>query len=398
VSTKVASILPPDVSLFSGGIVQHLVRRAGVKGRDFMRLRLLSIVIAPAVCWIPLAILAAIEGTLLPKSVSVPFLIDVGAHVRFLVVVPLLILGGIVAEQRIRPTIEQFVSRHLIPDDKLDDFGRALRSSLQRGDSVVADVVILLLIYGVIAPVFWRTHAASASTWFVSAASAGSKPTLAGLWYAYVSLPLLQLVLLRWYYRLFLWTWFLFRTARMNLRLLATHPDKLGGLGFLILATQGLTFFAMAHGALLAGWLANRIWIGGIVVTKFKTETILVLVFVLLITLLPLLAFTRPLVLAKRRGTLVYGELAAGYAREFDSKWIEGQHDPSEHLVGSADVQSMADMGGTYELVREMRSVPLTVQTVVGLAVATMLPVFPLLLTVMPLGQLLKKLAGILLP
>ena len=65
--------------------------------------------------------------------------------------------------------------------------------------------------------------------------------------------------------------------------------------------------------------------------------------------------------------------------------------------VGSADVQSLADMGGSYELVQNMRVVPFTRDAVVQLAVITLVPVAPLLLTMIPLDELLKRLVQIVL-
>lgn len=392
------ALVPTDISLFSGGLVRRLIRRAGLDRRAHLRVRILSIFLAPVVAWVPLLLLAAAGGTLLPKSVGNPFLLDVGVHVRLLIVLPLLILAGLVAEQRIRPTIQQFVSRGMIPDDKMDDFKSTVASTFRLGDSMVADIAIIAFIYAVVTPVFWRTHAAPTASWYDSVPGQGVTPTLAGLWFLYVSLPIFQFLLLRWYYRLFIWTRFLGRTANLNLRLVPTHPDRLGGLGFLILATQGLALFAMAHGALLAGWLANRVLVRKEALTEFKGEIVLVVGFVLCITILPLLAYMRPLLLTKRSGTFEYGALAAMYAKDFDDKWIRSGGKADEPLIGSADIQSMADMGGTYELVSSMRSTPISVQLIISIAIATLLPVAPLLLTVMPLEQLLKKLVGILLP
>ncbi|HEY2476127.1 MAG TPA: hypothetical protein VGI19_15170 [Candidatus Cybelea sp.] len=53
-------------------------------------------------------------------------------------------------------------------------------------------------------------------------------------------------------------------------------------------------------------------------------------------------------------------------------------------------------MAGSYEIVASMRSVPITLQIVVVFAVVTLLPVAPLVLTLMPLSEILKKLPDIL--
>ena len=68
-----------------------------------------------------------------------------------------------------------------------------------------------------------------------------------------------------------------------------------------------------------------------------------------------------------------------------------------EPLIGSADVQSLADLGNSYELVREMRVLPFTRDAVIQLGVITLLPLAPLLLTMIPLEELLKRLVQIIL-
>ena len=71
------------------------------------------------------------------------------------------------------------------------------------------------------------------------------------MWYGYVSLPLFQFLLMRWYFRLFIWTRFLWQVSRLDLSLVPTHPDRVGGLGFLANTVYAFPPLAVAHGALL---------------------------------------------------------------------------------------------------------------------------------------------------
>jgi hypothetical protein len=111
----------------------------------------------------------------------------------------------------------------------------------------------------------------------------------------------------------------------------------------------------------------------------------------------PFLVFAPQLAVAKRRGPREYGTLAERYVREFDSKWMRGQAaTANEPLVGSADIQSLADLDNSFEIVKTMRVAPITRDALVGLVVATLAPVVPLALTMMSLEELLKTLFGIL--
>ena len=150
----------------------------------------------------------------------------------------------------------------------------------------------------------------------------------------------------------------------------------------------------MAHGALLAGLLANRIFYLGAALPAFKLEIAVLVVFLLCVVLGPLLVFAPQLAQAKRTGNREYGTLAQRYVREFDAKWLRGGAPADEPLVGSADIQSLADLGNSFEVVRTMRLAPITKEAILQLVAATLAPIVPLALTMMPLEELLKRLFG----
>jgi hypothetical protein len=121
----------------------------------------------------------------------------------------------------------------------------------------------------------------------------------------------------------------------------------------------------------------------------------IIVISLLCVVLGPLVVFAPQLAQAKWAGTREYGTLAQRYVREFDAKWLRGGALAEEPLVGSADIQSLADLANSFEVVRTMRLAPVTKEAVLQLAAATLLPVLPLALTMMSLEDLLKKLFGI---
>ena len=153
---------------------------------------------------------------------------------------------------------------------------------------------------------------------------------------------------------------------------------------------------AVAHGALLAGLIANRIFYVGAALPEFKVEIAVMVIFLLCVVLGPLLVFAPQLAQAKRIGLREYGTLAERYVREFDAKWLRGGAPAGEPLVGSADIQSLADLGNSFEVVRTMQLAPITRDALLRLVAATLAPIVPLLLTMMPLEELMKRLLGIL--
>jgi hypothetical protein len=392
---------PPDFSLVLGGPLFQLLCRAHLAD-NALRMARQRIVAIALLAWLPLLVLCALEGHLLGGTVTVPFLKDVEVHIKLLVVLPLLLLAELLVHQRMRPVVQEFLERQLIPEQALPRFDAAIASAFRLRNSVFPEVLLIAVVYGVGILIVWRHYMALATaTWYATPAAGGSQLTLAGIWYGYVSLPCFQLLLLRWYFRLFIWARFLWQVSRIELRLVPTHPDRLGGLSFLSQAAYALTLLAVAHGALLAGSLAGRIFFLGAALPQFKAEIALLVIVVMCVILGPLLVFAPRLAAVKREGLREYGTLAERYVREFDAKWLRAGElragaPAEEALLGSADLQSLADLANSYEVVRTMSIAPITRQAILRLAAATLLPLAPLLLTIMPLEELLKKLASML--
>ena len=327
---------------------------------------------------------------------AVPFLLDLEVHIRFLVALPLLIAAELEVHRRMRPLVQQFLQRNVVPDGAVMRFDAAITSAFRLRNSVLAEVLLIAFVYVVGILIVWRHYVAlDSATWYATPSVDGSKLSLAGIWYGYVSLPIFQFLLVRWYFRLFIWGRFLWQVSRIELSLVPTHPDRVGGLGFLSNTVYAFTLLAVAHGSLLAGQLANGIFFLGTTLPEYKAEIAVVVIVLMCVVLGPLLLFTPQLAQAKRTGLGEYGTLAERYVREFDAKWLRGGAPADEQFVGSGDIQSLADLNNSFEVVRTMRIAPVTKETILQLAVATLAPIVPLALTMMPLEELLKTLLGI---
>jgi len=386
---------PYDFSVVLGGPLYQIIRRAHLSGDalDLLHRRLLII---PLVAWLPLLLLSALGGRAWGDAVRVPFLFDVEVHVRYLITLPLLIIAELVVHERMRPVVRQFLERDLIPDASRARFEAAVASAMRLRNSVTAEVLLLAFVYavGLFAwPYYGALHVA---TWYAVPTADGRQLSPAGWWFACVSLPMFQFILFRWYFRLFIWIRFLWQVARCRLSLVPTHPDRAGGLGFLSGTVTAFAPFLAAHGTLVAAVMAGRIFFQSAKLLDFKVEIVVMVGFLLLVVLGPLLLFTPQVAAARRVGLREYGTLAQRYVREFDKKWLRGGP-AGEPLVGSADIQSLADLGNSYELVANMRLLPFTRDTIIQLAVITLAPAAPLMLTMVSLEDLLKRLLQIIL-
>jgi hypothetical protein len=284
----------------------------------------------------------------------------------------------------------------MISDAARPQFDAAVASALRLRNSVVAEVLLIVVAYLFTILAVWPRYATVMSSlnitaWHVLPAGGGADLSVAGWWLFYVGLPTFQFMLLRWYFRLVIWIRFLAAVARCGPKLVPTHPDRVGGLGFLSETVVAFAPLLMAHGV-LPGMIANRIFFRGATLLDFKVELVVVPVFLLLAVLGPLMLFASHLAATRRVGIREYGTLAHRYVREFDDKWLRGAAPEAEPLLGSADIQSLADLGNSFETVRSMRPVPITKEALVQLVVITLVPVAPLVLTMIPLDELLKRL------
>ena len=384
-----------NFSLVLGGPLYQLFRRAHLSDNTVAIVRERVIVIA-LLGWLPLLILSAVQGLLWGKSVAVPFLFDLEVHIRFLIVIPLLVTAELVVHQRLRHIATAFLERNLIPEDDLARFDKALTSAFRLRNSVIAEVLLIVIVYVVGVSIVWQNFTVlSADTWYAPASLNNSRLSFAGYWYTYASLPIFQFLLIRWYFRIFIWARFLWHVSRIKLALVPTHPDRVGGLGFLSNAVYAFSILVVAHGAMVSSQIANRIFFLGAKLPAFEGEIAAMAIFLLLIVFGPLLVFLPQLAETKRTGLREYGTLAEVYVRDFDQKWLRGTRSEGEVLVGSADIQSLADLANSFEVVRGMRLVLITRDSILQLGIALFLPMLPLLLTMMPLKELLRRLAGL---
>ena len=348
--------------------------------------------------WVPLLVLSAIDGKAWGDVVAVPFLYDIDAHARFLVALPLLIVAELVVHERMRAIVAQFVTLDLVRGAVRERFDAAIASAMRLRNSFVAELTLIALVYSVGIFVVWRHYAAlGTATWYATPEDGHLRMQPAGWWYLIVSLPLFQFLLVRWYFRLFVWARFLWQVSRMDVAYAPMHPDRNAGIGFLSRIGYAFAPLLFAQGTLLAGMIANHIFFEGAVLTAFKLEVFTFVVIVVGVVLAPLLVFIVPLSRAKRAGLRDYGHLAKRYVDEFDAKWLRRTASSGEPLVGSADIQSLADMANSFEVVNSVRLVPIKLDTVVQLVVMTLLPVAPLLLTMISFEQLLGQLVKTLL-
>jgi hypothetical protein len=394
--TNQPSLNLDEFSLAKGGLFFKLLVRMRLMRPDLAPAYRRAVVLA-LFAWLPLLILSAFQGLALGGSVRIPFLFDFPISVRLLLSLPLLILAENVIDERTQMVVKHFIQSGLVRENDHSAFESSVRQVLRMRNSLLAEGVIAGFV--IFSAAFLRLEfSGTSSTWQFLVSSSGATRTLAGWWHVIVSIPMVTFLMFRWVWRYLIWCWFLWRTSRLDLHLVPTHPDMAAGLGFLGLAQTKYAIIIFALSSLLSSQMGQEILFGGASLASYRITIFGFVALILIVFLGPLLVFSPKLFDAKRKGLLEYGALANEYTQSFERKWIRREAPEGEALIGSADIQSLADLGNSFEIVRKMRPVPFDLMTaILPMVAAAAIPFLPLALTVFPFEEIVKNIIGVLL-
>lgn len=348
-----------------------------------------------AVTWLPLVVFALLEGRALTSSPQDSLLLDFGTYARFFVGVPALLMAELIVGPRLRSAGLRFVQGGFVRSEDQPAFEQAIARVAKGRESAWAEAIIVgIAVIGAWAFTTETVYGEGLSNWrsFTRVTNAGAVVSLTGLWNRLVAVPILQFFWYRWMWRLFVWGRFLWDVSRLNLNLVATHADQAGGLGFLGTAHASLGIFAFALSAVLSSEVAFLLVFRGADISAFQAHYVATLLIIEVLILGPLLMFVPILMHTRQAALREYGLLVGQYNRAFHEKWILVRPSADEPLLGSPDIQSLADLGNSFEFVRGMKVVPFSQRVMLQLAMVTSLPCVPLILLVVPIDTILNLL------
>jgi hypothetical protein len=313
----------------------------------------------------------------------------IGAHVRLLVVVPLFFLCETAFDPRVTEFVGSLVHSGVVPKSEVS----ALQSEITRinrwNDSRLPEAVCLLAA-ALMSLLASHLHLYGATATFDPSRAAG-EVILAGQWYWIVCLMFFRFLLFRWLWRLGLWSYFLWRVSRLQLHLVPTHPDGVAGLEYLQVVHNQFIPLVLAISVLESASFAEEISSGTMTFESIFSGLAIIFAADAMLFLAPLCIFAPKLRACRLKGLRDYMELAAHYVSGFDKKWLGADAPPAEPLLGTPDLQSLADLSNSVNIVRNMRLVPISLRLSANLATAAVLPLLPLLLFKYPALELAEK-------
>jgi hypothetical protein len=383
------SVIVDRFSLAEGGPTHQVQSWLGVAMPDRRKV-ITGAILAAIVAWLPLLILAALQGEAF-GGVKIPLIYDVTVHVRFLISLPLLISAGLIIDPKVRRAVRHFVASGLITPQRRPAFEDLVRKTLKLRDAPIATVLLVVAAWG---PSAWMNGGellgSDTATWHQLASAPGDPLSLAGWWFTLVSVPLYRLWLFRWVWLTIVWTVFLVRISNFNLACIPTHPDKAAGLGFLAQTQVFFGWITFAAAAPVAARFASMISYEGQTVSGLKFLIMGTSLLTIVVAVAPLLVLSPRLFEIKERGLLEYGTLGTHYVQKFDAKWNAVEPPANEELLGTADLQSLADLSNSYAVLNDMRIVMINKETLFWVAVPAIAPMVILLLVETPVEDLIR--------
>jgi hypothetical protein len=174
-------------------------------------------------------------------------------------------------------------------------------------DSLLPECLILILL--MIHTLTGYQGLIDASPWLAKRVGADLHLTGAG-WYAVlISTSIFQFLLGLSIWRWALWTFFAFRLSTRDLKLVPTHPDEHGGLGFLGLTVAAFAPITFALSTVIGATWRQDILHGGANLMSFRFPALAWVVVVAFVALGPLVFFVPRLAALRREGILEYGIL-----------------------------------------------------------------------------------------
>ncbi len=353
--------------------------------------------IAVALAWgVPL-LLSLAAGTAWGPAASRPFLLDAGVWARYAVAIAIFILMERTVEERLRLMLRRIATTPLVAPAQLPAAAAAVERALRRRDSASAELCCVVLGYAItIGAATMLLSSDQPSAWLATGAVEGKSLTVAGWWSVLVSNPLYWFLLLRWLWRHLVWALLMREMARLDLRLVATHPDGYGGIAFIAEYPNAFAAFVFALSCVVGAATLQALLHGTLGVSAFKYVMGIWLAIVLLLFALPLLAFSRPLRSLKQDTIRAYAVLATRHDRAAERDML-GHNVAAPDADEGAEGEKIPDPTKTYAVVRKLGTMPGTKSALLPIGVAALLPLVAVGATQLPFKELLKIAKGFLL-
>ena len=341
-----------------------------------------------AVAWAPLVIITAISN---PAGLH-SLLVDPRIYARLFVAIPALIVGEVITDGYFGAVLRHIQEANLLDAADRMRMDHVLARMKRLRDAYLPELIILLLtavdIYanmsnrGVMDTTPWLGQRVGDSFHFTAAA-----------WYGlFIGAPLWNFLLGLALWRWCMWAYYAFKLSGRKLKLVASHPDKRGGLSFLGLMVMAFSPIAFAASSVIASNWRNEILHHGARLADFRFAAIVLVFIVALLAVGPLLFFVPRLAALRQKGILEYGVLGQLHSSEYHDKWIHHRFGHEAEFLVAPESNTLTGFGNSYEKIGQLNPLPIDMGSLYGLAAAVAIPGLVVVLAQIPFAVVLDEL------
>jgi len=378
-----------------GGPFYALQRQLGLLREDAFRAGLRALLFVGLSWGVPL-VMSLVSGNAFGPPTEKPYILSLGPWTRFFIATGLFMLMERQVEEQLRKYLVQFTRAPILAPGSFDAAAEAVTRALKRRDSRLAEVICLTIATLVTIIMFFRLIDSETSSWAVRVLPDGNSLTMAGWWCVAVSNPIFLFLLLRWLWRLFVWSMLLRELAALELRIVATHPDGRGGLAFIGKYPNAYTMFVFAVSCVLGSAIVQGLQAGELNTTTYSFVMFCWLMLVTMLFAYPLLAFRKPLAELKERTFLTFSALATQHYRATERELL-GKNISAPEDSEMMEAQEISDPSKILAAAQKLSVMLISRSALLPLSAAALLPLVAAGATQLPIKDLLKVMKRLLL-
>jgi hypothetical protein len=367
-------------------LLHSSILRVSSRAKATFVLALIAVVVAAG----PLIVLCLLDGTLIGGVGTL--LLDVDVLVRLLITLPLLIIVTVPVSRQLQTVLIYLLESEIVPPDQASTMQELVAQLERRRHSVLTWVITVAITY--IFMFYVRDTNSSvvyAAAWFTDDGTIGGSPSPAGWWYTFVAGPLVIIFVVRWIWLMLTWGAFIRKIAALPLRLVPSHPDLMGGLGYVSQAQGIFSLVAFCLSTMAAGRAASDILFAGGHVLNWAPAMAVVTVFLVLLINVPMMFFAGRLLSEQRMLLQRFGGASAHVSRYLEDLLMRSDQMVTAEEARDPIFSAHADMTASFQNAEAMTGLPFSKKAFLQVLLMAAIPFVPVIGIEYDLVELLEK-------
>lgn len=212
---------------------------------------------------------------------------------------------------------------------------------------------------------------------------------MAGWWAVCVSNVIFSFLLLRWLWRHLVWALLLRDLAKLELRLVANHPDGHGGLAFVGRYPNSYVMYVLAISFVVGAAIASQMLGAGLDALTYGYIMTGWLIIVLAFFAVPLMAFRKPLNELRQQTILACNAQATQHFRVSERE-VLGTNIRAKGDAESKTATNVPDPSKLFTAAQKLKTIPFSRDALLPISAAALIPLVAAGATQLPFKEIIS--------